>query len=229
MEETGCVGEWRSATGNDPINQARVKLVVDEDLENVLSFINNSITNDNKKLIGKNMFILDENKEKGWRKVYRAIKIPFSLHVRDLLYDEHTVRRNSRKALVCSRSCEEQVGVRESNAKGRIRATLNLGCYVLERNFEDESKTDITALFDFDLHVVAATDFLHRKVAVGHLKGIVDEYSQLGKADNNSNEKKYNNNNNDTKSKPKGILGLFKKSSGQFSKKTQKNPQLLTL
>jgi len=71
-------------------------------------------------------------------------------------------------------------------------------------------------VFNFDLHGVAATDFLSRKFAAGYLKGIVDEYSQLGKGDNINNNNN-NHNNNDKKSRKKRILGLFKKSSGPFS------------
>jgi len=65
--------------------------------------------------------------------------------------------------LVCSRSCPNQAGfaVKDSNAKGRVRAMMKLACYQLKACDYDVKKTEVTCVVDIDLGGVFAHDALN--------------------------------------------------------------------
>ena len=62
-----------------------MKFVVDKDLTTVVNIINNTTSNTNFNLVGSKMVVLETNKEGSWRRIYRVVKMPYPMHVRDFL------------------------------------------------------------------------------------------------------------------------------------------------
>lgn len=171
LAETGALAEWRCADGDGPIDQARVKFVVDSDMETVMSEII-SIKERHATGVGSFPYVLDKGGD--WRQIYRAIKFPLPLRQRDLIYTEHTRREQGGEVLICSRSSRE---LSESTTElslnaGRIRVGMKLGGYLLKEI--EGSKTEIVYLLDVDLGGSFAIGFLQRHMAQICLKGVVD-------------------------------------------------------
>jgi hypothetical protein len=89
LEETGAKAEWRCASGDGPHDQARITFVVDTDLEIILHHIN-GIKSSHAQTVGTFVYVLDKGED--WRQVYRAIKLPWPLRQRDMVYTEHVKR-----------------------------------------------------------------------------------------------------------------------------------------
>ena len=77
------------ANGDGPIDQGRVKFVVDAELDAVSSQIL-SINDRHEMSAGSFMYVL--GKGEGWRQLYRSVNLPWPLRQRDLVYTEHTTR-----------------------------------------------------------------------------------------------------------------------------------------
>ncbi|GMH79384.1 hypothetical protein TrLO_g3589 [Triparma laevis f. longispina] len=174
LKETGAKAEWRCASGNGPLDQARVTFVVDDELESVLKDIN-SIKDRHSKSVGSFLYVID--KGEGWRQIYRAIKMPWPTRHRDLVYTEHTVRGEDGEVMVCSRSSKElsESTLELSLQAGRMRAEMRLGGYLL-RPVEGGDKTEVIFLSDTDLKGSFAIGYLLRYVTQSYLRGIVDLY-----------------------------------------------------
>ena len=176
LEETGAKVEWKCAKGGGPIDQARVKYVIEADVETILSEIS-CIKNRHGMTVGSFMYVIEKGDD--WRQLYRAIKLPWPLRQRDLVYTEHTRREQGGDILVCSRSSKE---LSDSNNElslkaGRMRADLKVGGYRL-RGVE-WGKTEVVCLVDMDLGGSFAIGYLHRRMAQSYLKGVVDMHRKF--------------------------------------------------
>mmetsp|Transcript_6475 Transcript_6475/g.11744 ORF Transcript_6475/g.11744 Transcript_6475/m.11744 type:complete len:517 (+) Transcript_6475:4847-6397(+) len=179
LEETGAKAEWRNADGNGPIDQARIKYVVDADVETMLGQIK-SIKNRHELSAGSFLYIMD--KGKGWRQIYRAINLPWPLRQRDMVYTEHTQREQDGDVLICSRSSKELSD--STNALsvkfGRMRSEMRVAGYRL-RDVGGE-KTEIVYIIDVDLGGSFAIGYLHRYMAQRYLKDVVDLHRKFAEA-----------------------------------------------
>ncbi|GMH73197.1 hypothetical protein TL16_g06118 [Triparma laevis f. inornata] len=176
LEETGVKAEWRCADGNGPIDQARVRYVVDADIEMMMSAIS-SIKNTHSMAVGSFMYIVEKGKD--WRQIYRAVKLPWPLRQRDVVFTEHTRRDPGGDVLVCSRSSRElSDSTRELSVKaGRMRAELRVGGYRLRG--AGSGKTEIVCLIDMDLGGSFAFGYLYRRMSQAYLKGVVDMHREF--------------------------------------------------
>ena len=94
--------------------------------------------------------------------------MPYPMHVRDFVYKELTVRRKNGVELICSRSCVDRAGfaVKDSNARGRVRADMKLATNRLRASDYNVKKTEVTCVIDIDLGGIVAIDALNRKMYV---------------------------------------------------------------
>ncbi|GMH78741.1 hypothetical protein TL16_g07921 [Triparma laevis f. inornata] len=173
LEKTGAKAEWRCADGKGMINQTRVKYKVDVDIETMATFMS-SIKFTHSMAVGTFMYVLD--KGEGWRQIYRAIKLPWPLRQRDVVYTEHTRREQGGDILICSRSSKEMND--STNALsvrfGRIRADMRIAGYHLRDN--GDGTTEMTFLADVDFKGSFAIGYLHRRVSQMYMKGVVDAH-----------------------------------------------------
>ncbi|GMI07092.1 hypothetical protein TrLO_g3423 [Triparma laevis f. longispina] len=179
LDATKAKAEWRCADGDGPLDQARVKFVVDADAETVVSEID-GINEHHNMNVGSLVYVVAQGKD--WRQVYRAIRLPWHLRQRDLVYTEHTRREQGGDIIVCSRSSK---GLNESTNElsikaGRLRADLRFACFRL-RPIEG-SKTEITYLVDIDLGGSFVIGYLHKHMAQNYLKGVVDMRRKFAEA-----------------------------------------------
>ena len=179
LEETGAKAEWRNADGNGPIDQARIKYIVDADIETLLGEIK-SIKNRHSMTVGSFMYVLDKGED--WRQIYRAIKLPWPLSQRDVVYTEHTRWEPGGDVLICCRSSRElSDSTSELSVKaGRMRAEMRVGGYRLKG--VASGKTEIVCLIDMDLGGSFAIGYLHRHMAQSYLKGVVDMHRKFTEA-----------------------------------------------
>ncbi|GMH66854.1 hypothetical protein TL16_g04527 [Triparma laevis f. inornata] len=179
LEETGAKAEWRNTNGNGPIDQARIRYVVDADVETMLGEIK-SIKNTHNMTVGSFIYILDKGSD--WRQIYRAIKLPWPFRQRDLVYTEHTRWDPGGDILICSRSSRELSDSTSglSVKAGRMRAELQVGGYRLRG--AGSGKTEIVCLIDMDLGGSFGIGYLHRHMAQSYLKGVVDMHRKFAEA-----------------------------------------------
>ncbi|GMH78858.1 hypothetical protein TrLO_g8608 [Triparma laevis f. longispina] len=173
LDETRAVADWRSGSGDGPINQARVKFRIEADVESVLSYTT-SIKNRHSKSAGSFLYLIDKGKD--WRQVYRAVKMLWPLRQRNFVYTEH-VRRAGEEVIVCSRSSSElndTTSAELSMSRGRRGVEMKLSGYLLRPC--RGGGTEVIFCVDVDLGGWFAIDYFHRQVAPSYLKGVVDEY-----------------------------------------------------
>ncbi|GMH75621.1 hypothetical protein TL16_g06821 [Triparma laevis f. inornata] len=191
LKETGAVGEWRCSTGDGPIDQTRVVYTVKCDLDTIMERVN-SIKEDHASSVGNFTYIINkssrEEEARGeyWRQKYRAIKLPWPMRQRDIVYTEHQKKRDERrdksgkiivkKAIwVFMRSSKDLDGATKelSSNLGRVRAEMKLAGYKVE--FVDDNTTKMTFLMSIDLGgPFAEIDYINRQLAGRYMKGIVD-------------------------------------------------------
>ena len=159
LEETGVKAECRCANGDGSFDQARIKFIVDVDIETMVTSLASS-KNDHSMTVGTFMNVLDRGKD--WKQVYRAIRMPWPLRQRDLVYTEHTRREHGGDVLICSRSSKElDDTTNELSVKaGRMRAEMRVAGYRL-RPIED-NKIEMVYLVDIDLGGSFAIGYLYR-------------------------------------------------------------------
>eukprot|EP00519_Triparma_laevis_P007065 CAMPEP_0182496394 /NCGR_PEP_ID=MMETSP1321-20130603/5043_1 /TAXON_ID=91990 /ORGANISM="Bolidomonas sp., Strain RCC1657" /LENGTH=1494 /DNA_ID=CAMNT_0024700001 /DNA_START=461 /DNA_END=4945 /DNA_ORIENTATION=- len=173
LNKTGAVADWRSGSGDGPIDQARVKFWIEADVERALAY-STSTENQHTKSAGSFLYEIDKGKD--WRQIYRAIKMPWPLRQRDFVYTEH-VRRLGKEVVVCTRSSAKLNNTMSADLSwkwGRKRAEMKLGGYLFSPC--SNGGTDVVFCVDVDLGGWFAIDYFHRKIAPSYLKGVVDEY-----------------------------------------------------
>lgn len=114
-----------------------------------------------------------------YRRIYRAVRLPWPLKQRDLVYTEYT-RFEERgggggEVLICSRSSKE---LNESTSDlsrnaGRMRADMKLAGYRL-KSLDGGSKTEIVCIIYVELDGVFCVDYFYKLLAASYLKGVVD-------------------------------------------------------
>ncbi|GMH68432.1 hypothetical protein TrLO_g5715 [Triparma laevis f. longispina] len=183
LDETGAKMDWRCENGDGTINQARVKYVVDADVETMLQDIG-GIKSRHEMSVGSFAYVMDEGKtDKGekWRQIYYSIQLPWPFRQRDMIYTEHTRMEQGGDVLVCYRSSKEVNDMTNSLSVkfGRYRAEVRIAGYRLRGI--GEGKTEIIYLSDVDLGGSFSIGYFYRKVSQRFLKGIVDMHLQYAK------------------------------------------------
>ncbi|GMH85842.1 hypothetical protein TrVE_jg3959 [Triparma verrucosa] len=176
LEETGAVGEWRCSTGDGHIDQARISYRLNCDVDCLMASVN-SIKEVHAASVGTFMYIIDKGKDKRgdqWSQKYRAIKLPWPMRQRDVVYTEH-IRKDGDDIYVFSRSSRDldEATKEMSVHMGRIRADMKLAGYKIHP--VDECTTEVTYLLSVDLGgPFGKIDYFNRKLAGRYMKGVVD-------------------------------------------------------
>lgn len=176
-QEAGAKVEWRCSTGDGPIDQGRVRFVVDQGIDEVRANVL-SIKETHKKGAGSFIYVIDKGED--WRQIYRAVRLPWPWRQRDFVYTEHERREEGEgDVFVCSRSSSElNEATEELSVKaGRLRAVIRLGMYMLHAR--DDGRTEITFIIDADLGGNFAIGFVQRRMLLSYMRGVVDMHRKL--------------------------------------------------
>ncbi|GMH76388.1 hypothetical protein TrLO_g509 [Triparma laevis f. longispina] len=176
-QEAGAKVEWRCSTGDGPIDQGRVRFVVDQGIDEVRSNVL-SVKETHKKGAGSFIYVIDKGED--WRQIYRAVRLTWPWRQRDFVYTEHERREEGEgDVFVCSRSSSElNEATEELSVKaGRLRAVIRLGMYMLHAR--DDGRTEITFIIDADLGGNFAIGFVQRRMLLSYMRGVVDMHRKL--------------------------------------------------
>jgi len=175
LEETGVVGEWRSANGDGPRDQFRVVFEVDHGLEEVYEHLTSwgkveGSTLDNHSVKDYGYGVMD---------MYYAARMPWPLSARDFLLERHAWLRGS-EALVLTRSKgDSDAGLKQSARGGRVRGHVDVSGYFLER--AGAGRTRMVYITGADLMGLMELDWVNKRAGLMRMAAVVASTRKLGK------------------------------------------------
>jgi hypothetical protein len=181
LEETGAKGEWRCGNGNGPADQCRVCVIVQQKLEDVIEFLTTFSTPTGTTLENA----LEHTNYDGTHDIYHAVRMPWPFAERDFKL-RRSVQTEEDVARIFFRSVEDSDhGLKKTALLGRVRASLSLGGYYLQR---DGESTRVTYVLEVHLGGVMQLDAISRRAAGPQLKSVVDGLRHLGEGEDDGQD-----------------------------------------
>jgi hypothetical protein len=175
MRASSCVGHWRNAAGNGPLDQCRTTTILEGSIEDVFNFVYAPETG-----IAA-YYILSQHD--GRRTVYRAIEMPWPLSARDFLLEDFLKEHGEKgdadyEIMLCCRSfVDEQVmSHKETHMRGRVRGDIKDGGVLLQKHEGNEHLTKMTRWVNCDLGGWFGGDWMARITAPINMRESVDDY-----------------------------------------------------
>jgi hypothetical protein len=169
LSENKVVGDWRCSTGNGPVDQCRVTLEVDADMDAVLDWLESPTDKLGQFLEYSELKTHSDGRGKD---IYMASKVGFPMLSRDVVLRQKTRKGKKGTATILSRSIATSNKVLKRGAQlHRVRAVVKMAGHSLEALGE---RTRVCYVLDGNLKGLFTLDALNKKAGVMQMKRFVD-------------------------------------------------------